>query len=105
MMRSTSNSCTASTSTMRPPTSSNGYTETLAYQELSASNYVRDPPPQVHDGRTTEGGEFISWVENNQPYNRPPQSSTPTSCHDTESLKSEKKRFSLFGKRGSKSQK
>ncbi|XGW05367.1 hypothetical protein V3C99_016045 [Haemonchus contortus] len=86
-----------------PPSSSNGYTDTLAYQEHTTSTYARETTPQ---GRVTENAEFISWVENNQYGTQtPPRTMTPTSHHDSESLKSEKKRFSLFGKRGSKSQK
>ncbi|PIO70966.1 hypothetical protein TELCIR_00453, partial [Teladorsagia circumcincta] len=81
--------------------------DTLTYQEHTTSTYARETPPHGRDGRVTESVEFISWVENNQPYgNRtPPRTMTPTSHHDSESLKSEKKRFSLFGKRGSKSHK
>ncbi|VDP60899.1 unnamed protein product [Heligmosomoides polygyrus] len=77
------------------------------YQEHTTSTYTRETPPH-RDSRASDNVEFVSWVENNQPYvpQTPPQpQTTPTSHHDTESLKSEKKRFSLFGKRGSKSHK
>ncbi|KJH48208.1 hypothetical protein DICVIV_05672 [Dictyocaulus viviparus] len=88
---SVSNSCaTRASPILHSPTSSNGYMETLAYREHSSSTYTRDTPSQQNrDGRVTESVEFISWVENNQPFNKPSPSSTPTSCHDTESLKSE----------------
>ncbi|KHJ95181.1 spectrin repeat-containing domain protein [Oesophagostomum dentatum] len=96
----------APTPTMRVPSSTNGYMETLAYQEHSTSAYTRETTP--HRDSRAEGVEFISWVENNQPQGRrtpTTQPPTPSSHNDTDSLKSDKKRFSLFGKRGSKSQK
>ncbi|KAK6758912.1 hypothetical protein RB195_016254 [Necator americanus] len=94
------------TATIRTPSATNGYMETLAYQEHSTSTYTRETPPH-RDSRVSESVEFISWVENNQPHGRqtPTLPTTPSSHHDNDSLKSEKKRFSLFGKRGSKSQK
>ncbi|WKY08955.1 hypothetical protein Q1695_001825 [Nippostrongylus brasiliensis] len=96
-----------SSSMNTPTSSSNGYQDTLTYQEHTTSTYTRETTtPNNRDARA-ESVEFISWVENNQPYGRqtPSQPTTPSSHHDTESLKSEKKRFTLFGKRGSKSHK
>ncbi|CAJ0589647.1 unnamed protein product [Cylicocyclus nassatus] len=91
---------------MRPPSSTNGYMETLVYQEHATSAYRRETTPSSRD-RDKETVEFISWVEDNQYGRQTPstQPVTPSSQNDTDSLKSEKKRFSLFGKRGSKSQK
>ncbi|ETN74189.1 hypothetical protein NECAME_13133 [Necator americanus] len=82
------------TATIRTPSATNGYMETLAYQEHSTSTYTRETPPH-RDSRVSESVEFISWVENNQPHGRqtPTLPTTPSSHHDNDSLKSESELF------------
>ncbi|VDM66087.1 unnamed protein product [Strongylus vulgaris] len=103
---SSSTSSRPSSMSTRPLSSTNGYMETLTYQEHSTSAYRREATP-TNRASDKEAVEFISWVEDNQYGRQTPstQPATPSSQHDNDSLKSEKKRFSLFGKRGSKSQK
>ncbi|CAP39687.2 Protein CBR-SMA-1 [Caenorhabditis briggsae] len=91
---------------------SSGYTETLMYKEHTSSSY--QPMERSMSPRSTQNGEFITWVESNQhnqsmntPDGRSTSASvvsTPSNYDDNDSIKSSSKRkgFGSLFKRGSK---